>query len=213
MKWHIFIDESGSISTKKKEPFLVTLIVISDANLKNIKNITKKKIRKIKAKLGINNQTELKAADLNKNNWKKKEHYEFNNYFKQNKKVKIYGSFLWSGIHLENTKWIDNPNLTFNFLVKLALERILEREKNIQKNDVVNIIIDNRNVGVSSFNSLQDYLSMFFVLEKERVSKIIISYVESHKKWEIQLADLICNFNWKKIWENKMIKNLRELKV
>ena len=212
MKYYIYVDESGSISSRKEEPFYVSLSAIRHEDLEYLRRKTKHKIRKMKRKIGISSATELKASELNKNNYKKEMHKDFVEWMENTEKIFNFGSYIQSGRHLENTKWINNTNITFNFLLSLALERMLENIE-ISHNDEIFFEIDNRNTKIGSLNSLQDYLTTKFVLDKGLISSVSISYRDSRGHWGIQMADLVCNYKWKEIKQGKENKNVRKLHI
>ncbi len=152
--------------------FSISLLIIEDSNFKKTKNTFKRSIKKFRSKNNLDN-IEIKGELL-----------------KNMKALSFLDSTLdiclkdnnFICTHIANNnideKWLKNKSGTYNFMVKCAIERAVERGM-IEKGEELRIFSDNRNISNDYKKSLQEYLSIQLSLEKDY--KLIIShnYVDS----------------------------------
>lgn len=204
MQYLIYVDESGSINNRGKDGtlFSISLCFISQKNMVKMKNWFKREIKNLKSELRIKNTVELKAHYLIKNG-KKKILWNLINRIRE-KYVTDYSAYILN--ENINFKWLKNKNVTYNFMIKSALERIFEINQEINHQDSINIIIDNREIKTGSFNSLNEYLFTTFVLERQIISNVKCQFSDSKNHWGIQMADFI---SWANYDEARNKSNLR----
>lgn len=200
----IFIDESGSINNKKISFFSITLVVIESNNYNKTKNNFKRRLRKIRNMENIDPNIELKAHFLKSIG---KAQYvdeiidlainQLNNNF-----VCVY-----LDNQTLNPKWLNDKGSTYNFLVKCAIERMIDLGL-LKHDDEIVIISDTYCMQKRFLGTLQQYLISEFILNKEMFLSISHTYLDSRKNWGVQLADylafrnnrLICNNDF---WSSK----------
>ena len=90
-------------------------------------------------------------------------------------------------------KRIEQENIFFNFLMKQIAENIILEftRQNCRERDVmIDLYLDNRNVSVGRLKSLEDYLNTEFMFED---ISFRTTYCDSNRICSIQAADLIAN--------------------
>lgn len=80
------------------------------------------------------------------------------------------------------------PNVCYNYLVGLLLEDIMKRAVRD-----THVILDNHSTKVGSLNSLHEYLVIKAVTEWNFEHKFRSEFMDSHRVYGIQFADLIAN--------------------
>ena len=186
---YVFIDESGSLNNKSIGIFSVSLVFIHSDNLSHAKNYFKRSVKKFKKEMNIEIKDELKAHNFVKN----KKIKMLLDFTETNKNVFAFSAY----INNEdiNKKFLRNKNVTYNFLVKLALERAIEKLFWLN-NEEIEILADNRKIGTGSLNSLHEYLEAEFIVQRDALSSIKLDYIDSHTHWGIQLADFYSYANY-----------------
>lgn len=173
----IYIDESGTIGVKKKEPYFIICAMIFDdeAALTRIKHVVKR------AKIHSGMLGELHATKLNTaqkeliiNNLTKKADYRIAYIVIDKNKI--------------SEKLYNYKNVTYNYLFGLLLYRVLSKI-----NEDVRIISDSRTTKVTSANSLCDYIRAKAYGDWKFSYDISIDQAESHTHLGLQAADLIAN--------------------
>jgi hypothetical protein len=176
---YIYIDESGTLGLKEKEPFfLVAALVVDEKQKRVIKNSAKRMHRKVCIP---KNKIEIHASELDFSE-KQNIHQELRN--------KGFG-ISYCVVHKESIHDILflKKNICFNYFVYLCLRKILEKTCCTE----INIIIDMRSVKASSEKSLEEYLNIKMI-EKEIYHKNIkVSYGDSKNYYHLQIVDVIAN--------------------
>ncbi|MCR8613401.1 MAG: DUF3800 domain-containing protein [Mycoplasma sp.] len=202
---YIFIDESGSLNNKNVGLFSVSLVFVKKNDSSWLKNHFKRNIKKLKNKLGIPLKNELKAHDFVKN----KKLYDLFNFIKEIKSVKSYSSYILNkGI---DNRYLKNKNVTFNFLVKSALERAVENIDYFKVKQDIKIIVDNREIATGSLKSLKDYLDAEFIVKKDIFKNIELEYMDSRRHWGVQLADFFSYLNYWNVKNSNSKPNNRKI--
>lgn len=208
MKYSIYIDESGSINGMDLDDsiFSVSLSIVPDDKQASLKNWFKREIKKHKKNLGIDLNDELKAHSFIDNE-KKGELIKFVEEIRR-RIVKDFSAFLINkGL---NSKWLENKNITYNFLVKCAIERAISKGE-LKNNDEIEIFADMREISTGSFNSLSEYLKASFILESNIFKSLKVDFIDSKSNWKIQLADFISYANYNEIRNNVNLENKRKI--
>lgn len=173
----IYIDESGTIGIKQKEPYFIIAAVIFDDEkaLKRVKHVLKR------AKVRTGNVQELHATHLDTvekqriiNRLASKADYRIA--YIAIEKAKL------------SQKLYEHKNVTYNYLFGVLLKRILAR-----CNEDVRIISDSRTTKVTSADSLCDYLRAKAYGDWKFAYDISIGQAESHTHLGLQAADLVAN--------------------
>ncbi|CAK7065044.1 MULTISPECIES: DUF3800 domain-containing protein [Fusobacterium] len=210
MKLYLVLDESGNLHKNNSVRFFVIGGYITNDSLK-ARAVFKKELIKYKKKYNIDKDEELKGSMVNDNN-------------KISMLSLVYEKIINSGnifipvfivIDKKNLiKPIEEVNILYNYFIKLIIKR-LKALKILTSNDVLDLKLDNKTIKVGSLNTLEEYLIGEFFFENINIGKV--SYLDSKKKEEIQLADFICNHYWrfferKKFFE-KFEYNCKKIRV
>ncbi len=205
---NLYIDESGSINTNGIYPFIIGIVMPTDAAA--LKRVYKRFISKYYndlKKLDNSNKMfrkdgtflELKGACFNKNM-----KLNFINYFCRNNLFQV------RYIVLDNkkieSKFVENKARTFNYLINLFLEN--SYHTNLVKDKELFLQIDERNVKTNSKYSLEDYLNQSLYLEKNLINKAHVSYFDSSQNCIIQIADVFSNIKYSDYASNGGYKNV-----
>lgn len=193
----VFVDESGTVpkgSVKKKDYFIVTLLMINNADIEHIKKVFKKerlKIVKRKKPLvdSLKQNHEIKGSELS-----------------ETEKAPIYSKiiekcsseFEIAIILLNNekatVKFRSNSSRTFNYLIKTFLSIHFKKKSKYRELNSINFIIDERNVATESKYTLQEYLNTELnLLEHFSEEDINVHYFDSKNYLMLQFADFISN--------------------
>ncbi len=184
MYW-IYIDESMSINGQPNGgDFSISLVIINESNYRRTKSSFKRFIKKFKSINKLDN-VEIKGELL-----KKMKAIDF---LETTLEACLEGNnFICA--HIANNgiqeKWLKNKSATYNFMVKCAIERAIERGM-IAEGDDLRILSDNRNISNDYKKSLQEYLNIQLSLENNHNLTIIHDYVDSKLNWGVQLADFL----------------------
>ena len=211
-KYIFYIDESGVMDTKHigkgLRYFVICLVRIID---KNVIKRTYKSIFK-----------QHKSEDIK---------WEMHGCkFRKGEKWRIVDQFIKPGalevyyILVDNSKIIEedlyiNKALAFNYLLDRNFLALLKSNK-INKGEY-ELYIDNRNVAVKSYHSLEDYLTISLKIQNKLIDNIKVEYCDSKEQIGVQIADIFSNvfFSYlmnpkgyiqliKKLEKNKIIKSL-----
>lgn len=173
----MYIDESGTIGPKTKEPYFVIAAVIFDDEhaLKRVKNIIRR------AKKATGQLQELKATKLNTAQkqaivFALAKHVDYKIAYIVVQKSKI------------SQKLYEHKNVTYNFLFGILMKRILNT-----CGEDVRIVADNRTTKVTSADSLCDYIRAKAYGDWQFQHDITIEQAESHMHHGLQAADLVAN--------------------
>lgn len=201
-KIFLVLDESGNLHKNSSVRYFIIGGYLTENTLK-ARSVFKKEIGAYKKKNNINSKTEVKGSlvtDLNKikilsnvyNKMKK------NNFF-----IPIF--IVIDKKNLE--KPIEEVNILYNYFIKILL-KTLEKKSWIKNFDSLDIKLDNKTIKVGSVNTLEEYLKGEFFFTNLKIDKV--SYLDSSKKEEIQLADFICNHYWR-FFENRKGKKAKKV--
>ncbi len=172
----ILVDESGSLSTKVKGIFLVSLTIVEQSNIRKIY----RKFRKFQYKhiLSFGLQEEMKAHTL-----KQKGLTNEINFFWCN----IHPFIKYAGAYVKN-KAAKSPlkqSQMYNWLLKTALERAID-QKLICNKDIISIYADERGTTKPGYKrTLQEYL---IAETKLNINKL--EFKSSKDNYEIFVADI-----------------------
>ncbi|MCB9096076.1 MAG: DUF3800 domain-containing protein [Arcobacter sp.] len=187
-KLYIFLDESGLIHKNSSDEYFIIGGFITEDYTK-LKRLYKNATLKIKKQKNIPLKNELKASNMNKVDKRFiLEEIQKDNLFK------------FIGIMVNKPKLrkpVNETNIFYNYLIKILLDYLIDKNI-IQKENELYIAIDKRSIKVSSLNSLEDYLKIHYIYEKNFDIELKTEYLDSHDNYNIQIADLICNTLWVK---------------
>lgn len=173
----IYIDESGTIGLKEKEPYFIIAAMIFDdeKSLKRVKNLLRR------AKVYTNSNDELHATSLNT---AQKERILRNLTSKADYRV----AYIAIEKRKLSAKLYEHKNVTYNYLFGVLLQRILSK-----CNEDVRIISDSRTTKVTSADSLCDYVRAKAYGDWKFNYDIVIEQAESHTHLGLQAVDLFAN--------------------
>jgi hypothetical protein len=174
---YVYIDESGTIGPKDKEPYFVIVAIMFDDEqaLKRMKHVIKRK----KARLKI--AGELKAKNLNT---AQKQHILNTMAGKIDYRI-AYIVIEKSKI---SPKLYEHKNVTYNFLFGILIKNILA----VTAEDI-RIVSDSRTTKVTSADSLCEYIRARTYGDWKFQFNIEITQAESHMHNGLQAVDLIAN--------------------
>lgn len=198
---YICLDESGNLHHTSSDRFFLIGGFMTNNALK-VRSLYKNSIKNYKEENKIDDTVEIKGSQIN--DLKKQEiildiknQMNKNNYFEEClivvDKKNLY-------------KQINETNILYNYFIKIMLEN-LYRNESIKNKEII-LKVDNKTIKVGSLNSLNDYLVSEFYFKKTSIKKVM--YEDSALKGEIQLADLICNYNWRQ-FKQKKIKDISNI--
>lgn len=214
---YLFIDESGSMSTKyiNSYPYFVICIIhpINKDKLKIIlKRFISKKINtwiKEESKMVSNGKfKELKGSQLSYN-----EKIELGFYLIDNNYFEVYYINVINGKVMDRLYY--NKARAFNYLLDESL--YLNLKNGNLPNDDYFIQIDERNIKNGSIKSLEDYLATHFMIKDNLINSLIVEYFDSKDNILIQLADFFSNLYYSYLMHkssyNELIMELRKKKI
>jgi hypothetical protein len=195
----IYIDESGSLGMKSRDKYFVLAALVCHTKVadKKLKQLGKKIYKRY---LAPSNLQEIHATHTSLPVKQK-----IMNTIAEIKDIEIYY------LVVEQSKLIFRlrllPNVCYNYLIGLLLEDIIAKSK-----DNVDIILDNHSTKVGSLNSLHEYLKIKALTEWGHNYELKSCFMDSHKVWGIQMADVIANsifthYNYKKSSLYKITKH------
>ena len=173
----ILVDESGSLLTKVKGIFLVSLTIVEQSNIRKIY----RKFRKFQCKhiLSFGLQEEMKAHTL-----KEKGKINEINIFWCN----IHPFIKYAGAYVKNnaTKSPLKPSEMYNWLLKTALERAIDQKLICSNTDIINIYADERGTTKISYKrTLKEYL-----IDETNLNINKLEFKSSKNNYEIFVADI-----------------------
>lgn len=187
---YIFLDESGNMHQNSSDRFFVIGGVVTENPI-----LLHKKYKKINLQLKhlreFSMTKELKASHMKRED----KIFLFDNIQKKEPTMKFIG------IVVDKEKLyrkVTQVNLFYNYLIKILMLSLAQ--KNIINKDTakIHIHLDNRSIKAGSQNSLEDYINIEFNyhLFINEHTRFYVSYLDSCKDFNIQLADLVCNSIW-----------------
>lgn len=191
---NVYLDESGDLGWKFDAPFrdggssryLTIGIVVAP---KRLSQKPKRIVRRLYKKLKQSTSNELKAAELSPDNreWCAKKIAALSS---QEPEI----NYISITVRKENVQQHlrEDPNKLYNYMIRLALVG------HIARYPLVNFIPDKRTVKVASGNSLADYLQIYLWYEMNVQTKINCIPQESKNNLNLQFADYLTNFIWRK---------------
>lgn len=193
---NIYIDESGSINTKNKTPFVVGTVMPADVN----------KFKKVYKRFVSKYYNDLKTLDKDNKMFRKDGSFlelkgscfdrqmkiNFLEFFCRNDLFKVRYIILKNNKILD--KFAENKARTFNYLTKLFLENSFTL--NIISDKEIFLQIDERNIKTNSKFSLEDYLNQELILDSGLVEKVSVQYFDSSQNCIIQIADVFSNIKY-----------------
>lgn len=186
---YLVIDESGNLHKNSKNRYFVIGGYLTNDSIKG-RSLFKKQMKEYKKTRGLNLSEEVKGSSMS---------YADKVNFLEPIAEKYRRSHIFEpSLILVDKNQLDKPvekvNILYNYFIKLLIMRLAQKGKLKDKNLIIKA--DARSIKVESLNSLEEYLQSEFYFSNTNVSKVM--YLESHKREEIQLADLICNHWWRK---------------
>lgn len=182
MSRYLIFDESGNLGAKGR---YYVISCIDTANYKPLYNIMQKKIlqaRKQFPDLGALHTHEIKAKDA----------YPCVKYHMAEciAKKNISISYIVADLKHVKPSLLHEQNIFYNFLMKLLVETIITKNDND-----INIIYDNHTTKVGSVNSMEEYLKLSFIYEKNLDLSMTFKSMDSNGKnaYHVQAADYVAN--------------------
>jgi hypothetical protein len=176
---YIYIDESSTLGLKKKEPyFVVCALILSESEKAPLKNSAKRIIRELSEKRQID---EIHASKMS---FEEKQ-------FAYNQLADKKFSLAYLVAHKESIheNLFRKKSVCFNYFVYLTLRSLLI-ETSIEN---ISIIIDMRNIKVTSEKSLEEYLNGQLVQGGIYHKNITVNYGDSKNYYHLQIVDIFAN--------------------
>ena len=174
---HIFIDESGTMGKRKKEPyFVIVALVLGQEQYKPIKNVTRRVFKETDSCAN-----ELHAMDMS---FKEKQHF-----FERIRKLDYSIDYHVSHKASIEEKLFAKKNICFNFFV----HQLIHNHLHDPTIDELHILLDNRSIKVGSLNNLEEYLTLQLVEQGSIDKDIKVSYGNSKNYYHLQAVDIFSN--------------------
>lgn len=193
---HLYIDESGSMTVEHSSSngfFVFSILDVLDR--KKLKRVLKRYISK--------NIEELKKYDKDNKMFRESKFFELKGqclpphlkidlaiYLAKNNLFKVFIGRIDNRL-LKDDKLYENTARAFNYVLKCVLTYLIHCNK-LPYDDYI-VQIDERNTKTFSINSLDDYLFLDLVIDKELVNDITVQYFRSEDNFYIQVADFFAN--------------------
>lgn len=182
MDRYLVFDESGNLGANGRY-FVISCIDTTE--LKPLYNIMKRKIHKAQQlfpELGVLHNYEIKAKDA----------YPCIKYHIAEciAKKDVSISYIVADLKHVKEKLLAEKNILYNFLMKLLMEKIIT-----YSDDNIHVIYDNHSTKVGSANSMEEYLKLSFIYEKDMDVKIdfVCMDSDSNNAFHVQAADFVAN--------------------
>ena len=192
----LYIDESGSITTNnnpRNRFFVISFVETNqEEHVKRVFRNAKKKFLKDAPDCNFNLKDEIKGSEMPKG-MKKTIFTDIKN------KTDVKFHYMVFDNHSASLKLRQYPAITFNYLIYEKAYALM-RKRNVDK---LYLHLDNRNCAVSSLNSLEDYLRVKFLIERDMCNDVKAQYHESSNHEVIQLADIFTNTVYRMCKEHK----------
>ena len=189
MELYLVLDESGNLHKNSDTRYFVIGGYLTNNTIK-ARNVFKKELKKYKQKNNIALSRELKGSSVNNLN----KTIMLSSVYKKMISNNIFIPVLIVIDKNNLKKQIEEVNILYNYFIKILLTRLINIGL-INTTDILNVKLDNKTVKVGSINTLEEYLKGEFFFDGININKV--SYLDSSKKEEIQLADFICNHYWR----------------
>ena len=204
---NLYIDESGSmtqINTNKHPYFVICILDVKEP--KKLKNAFKKYVARNLGRIRAcdknnimfdegGNFIEIKGSNLSKDL-----KIDLANYLCKNNYFKL--SYIIVDNAAVDSKFYDNTARAFNFLILKNFEYCIHN-KIMDKNQFLNIQIDERNIKTKAKYFLEEYLNIELVLNKEIIVKACVTYFDSSQNSLIQMADFFSNLFYSNLITNQ----------
>lgn len=200
---YIVLDESGNLHKNSPNRYFLIGGYITNNSLKG-RALFKKEILKYKKVKNLPLDSEIKGSTIPNPEKEKIISSIWKKYIQNNIFIPIFIIIDKKNLKKE----IDKVNILYNFFIKILVLELNNR--GIIKNKNLIIKLDNKTIKVGSINTLEEYLQGEFHFEDFSIEKVL--YIDSEKQEEIQLADFICNNNWRKFEKYKIKKRKRKCK-
>ena len=177
----IFLDEAGGLG-KADRYFTIAALIPSDN--KRIKNIISR-LRVEFAPEGVKALDEIKGSTLTFARRQKL-------LTRLNAKDDFHLFYIIGDKNHIEKKLLDDSNLCFNYLMGYLMKRIIEK-MNIAKDEDINLYFDNRNLKVTSKNSLPEYLRIKAYTRTSFKGNLYCQFCDSKKYASIQMIDALAS--------------------
>ncbi len=176
---YIYIDESGSMGFERNRPyFIICALLLNLDQMKAVKNIVKRTSQEIYA--------DDENKELHANEMLFSEKIIFFNYLQ---KADFEISFLTINKDKIHPIFFKKKHIYFNYVIYLLLEKVMKEYSNRE----IYIIVDNRNIKVTAEDSLNEYLNIELIKNKQYVKNIHLKYSDSKENRYLQVVDLLAN--------------------
>lgn len=115
------------------------------------------------------------------------------------KELDFYISYLIINKNNINQHFFQNKDIYFNYMIYLLLEKLLKKPDILH----IYITINNRNLKVTSVDSLQDYLNIELIKNNSCDKNIHVKYDDSENNRYLQIVDILANTVFAKYNFNK----------
>ena len=179
---YLIFDESGNLGSKGRY-FVISCI--DTENYKPLYNIMQRKILQAQNSfpcLGALHTHEIKAKDA----------YPCVKYHIAEciAKKDVSISYIVADLKHVKPNLLEEKNIFYNYLMKLLMEKIVTH-----KDTEINVIYDNHSTKVGSVNSMDEYLKLSFIYERDFDVSLSFTSMDSNARnaYHVQAADYVAN--------------------
>lgn len=213
---NLYIDESGSMTCEfcKEFPYFVIAIIKVD-NPEHLKRAYKIFVRENLSLLKENDRNSKmfnscgKFQELKGSVFNSELKHKFIDFFCRKKHFEVF--YILVDNKAIEEKFYKNTARAFNYVIKLTLSTLI-RKKFFKKGEVYNIQIDERNQKTGAKRSLEDYLNTQLQLDEDLTNEIHVTYFDSIKNKNIQIADVMSNLMYSQIKTKKYSEDFKKLR-
>lgn len=181
---YLLFDESGNLGSSGR---YFVIACIDTENVKALSNIMKRKLGKAKLlfpELGIMHANEIKAKDA----YPAVKYHILESIALKDLSV----SFIVADKKHVIPRLLKDKNIFYNYMMKILVTHLV---KDSDAGRSINIVYDNHTTKVGSVNSLEEYLKLTLVYEKDLNVELIFQSMDSDdgNAYPVQAADYVAN--------------------
>lgn len=213
---NLYVDESGSMTCEfcKEFPFFIVAIVkVKNPNelKKAYKYFVKENFKLLNHNAKTSKMFDLsgKFLELKGNEFTADLKHKFVDFFCKKQYFEVF--FILLDNAKIDKKLYKNTARAFNYVIKLTLATLIKKGF-LDKGETYNIQIDERNQKTGAKKSLEDYLNTQLQLDEKLTNEIHVTYFDSTKNKNIQIADVMANLFFSQMRTQKYNDDFQKLK-
>lgn len=187
MKTYIVLDESGAMHLKEERYFVIAGFMTRELHKVTSAHKRIEEIVKARKNISINTKIELKSSKINNS----QQALFLNELYELSGVIPI--AIIVDKDNL--AKFGASENVAYNFFVKNLLKYLFKCNIPILQTNEIELRVDNRNTSVKSLKDLETFLQWEFELMDLEFK---VKYLDSKDNRDVQMADYVANFIWKK---------------